>query len=80
MSRKFFSCDCGCVVVEIDEDIEQTVFFTLYHRYPKWSFRYRMKAIWNILTQGKVYGDDLVMSRAVAADLAHHLWEIVKEK
>jgi hypothetical protein len=48
MSEKFFPCNCGCVVVEIDEDIEQTVFFTLYHRYPKWSFRYRMNAIWHI--------------------------------
>jgi hypothetical protein len=70
----FTICSCQNEILVVDYDHELgTADLSIYEQYSSYSFKMswkqRIRYIWHILTQGKVYGDQIVLNKKQLKEL-----------
>ena len=73
MLRSFFPCECTehTLSVMYDKGVDQYYVAILAVHNSEYSFSRRLKYLWKMLTQGVIYADQIVLSRASAERLAN---------
>ena len=89
--RPIFMCDCGTegIVVLSENDmfegtedgpaVDLAFMGTGHQKDGRMSWRERIRVIWRIIRKGNVFNDMVIMSRATARNLAHHLLYITSK-
>lgn len=74
MKTKIFSCTCGCSVLKITKfENDPEVYFTTYKQSTKYSWKYKLQYIWNILKNGHPYDDEIVLTKSDAKEIIKFL-------
>lgn len=73
---KFFECSCSSELLSVDKfDDEPEIYMSIWYRgVPRpMSWRDKFRYCWRIITHGSPYGDQIVLSKETATDLADHI-------
>ena len=81
MPGKWFICDCYTHAIQIDVDDEEyhneesrMIFFSFWERAPEnQSLWERIKYAWKVITTGKYYSDQIVLSKKAAKEIGEYL-------
>ena len=79
----FQVCDCGCEVLRVSiEDYSEEyvdVMLSIYSFDPVRSWKNRLRYIWRILTTGKPFGDQVIISSEKAEQLCNDILRNLKD-
>ena len=83
-NMKFFNCSCHGEGLIIDENIEdKEIYVSLWSRNydgKKLYFTDKVRWMWYILTKGKPYHDEIILTYEEAKKLGNHLIDLVKRR
>jgi len=72
----YYSCDCGHEVLQVtflpdEEEFDLAMLY--YGGWRRYTIREKLRHIWRILRTGKVYADQICLSKHAAATLRDHI-------
>ena len=71
---KYIGCDCGSEVLRIEYDDECKSFdISIYNLNKKYPWKFKLQYIWQILTKGEPYGDQIVLRKNSALELKEYI-------
>jgi hypothetical protein len=75
MINKYFKCECGCGVLNLEYDPEWGLQIAMFERPVSRSFLNRIRLAWKALC-GKPYSDMVILNEEQIANLAEYLFEV----
>ena len=73
----YLKCDCSSEILHVEYDEDFKLYDVCIYRYSgfseKLSWKQRLRFAWKLITSGKIYGDQMMLSRKSAKELQKFL-------
>lgn len=83
VTRKFIMCSCHSESILVEKHAnEDEIYLSLFGRglnVERYSFKDKLRHIWQIITKGSPYSDEIVLNRDTAKELADTLTTFANE-